>query len=58
MVSEDSRKKEKIGGKTGRGIAKAKCPKCEKKFGDISLYSLQSSSPAAGTETAIESAGS
>jgi len=41
VVSEDSRKKEKIGGKNGKGIAKAKCPKCEEKFGDISLFDLE-----------------
>lgn len=41
IVSEDSRKKEKIGGANGRGIAKANCPKCKKKFGDISLFDLE-----------------
>ena len=41
VVSEDSRKKEKIGGANGRGIAKAKCPKCNEKFGDISLFDLE-----------------
>jgi hypothetical protein len=40
VVSEESRKKEKIGGKNGKGIAKAKCPKCEKPFGDISLFAF------------------
>ncbi len=40
IVSEDSRKKERIGGKTGKGIAKTKCPKCNEKFGNISLYQL------------------
>lgn len=40
IVSEDSRKKEQIGGKTGKGIAKAKCPKCNEKFGNISLYQI------------------
>ena len=40
VVSEDSRKKEKIGGANGKGIAKAKCPKCSQKFGDISLFTL------------------
>ncbi len=40
VVSEDSRKKEKIGGKTGSGIAKAVCPKCKKKFGNLPLYGL------------------
>ena len=41
VVSENSRKKEKIGGAAGRGITKAKCPKCEVKFGDISLFDLE-----------------
>ena len=40
VVSEDSRKKEKIGGTSGKGIAKAKCPKCEQRFGDISLFTI------------------
>lgn len=41
VVSEDSRKKEKLGGATGKGIAKAKCPKCEQKFGNLSLFGLK-----------------
>lgn len=41
-VSEESRKKEKLGGAAGKGIAKAKCPKCEQKFGDTSLFALKS----------------
>ncbi|MCH9653608.1 MAG: hypothetical protein K0U86_23515 [Planctomycetes bacterium] len=40
IVSEDSRKKEKIGGKTGKGISKAKCPKCNEKFGNNSLWQI------------------
>ncbi len=39
-ISEDARKKEKIGGANGKGIAKAKCPKCKAKFGSTTLYSL------------------
>ena len=39
-VSEDARRKEKIGGLKGNAIAKAKCPKCEKKFGSISLFQI------------------
>jgi hypothetical protein len=39
-VSEDSRKKEKIGGKSDASVAKALCPKCKSKFGDITLYGL------------------
>ena len=36
-VSEDGRKKEGLGGKNGKGIAKAKCPKCEEKMGNKPL---------------------
>ncbi|RMG36414.1 MAG: hypothetical protein D6725_10655 [Planctomycetota bacterium] len=38
VVSEDGRKKEKIGGPAGKGLAKAKCPKCQGKFGVHPLY--------------------
>ena len=41
VVSEDSRKKERIGGPSGKSIAKAVCPKCKKLFGDISLYGIE-----------------
>lgn len=47
VVSEESREKEKIGGKDGKKIAKAKCPKCTKPFGDLPLFSLDV--PASGT---------
>ncbi len=40
VVSEDARKKEKIGGKNDASIAKAVCPKCKKKFGNITFYGL------------------
>jgi len=40
VVSEDARKKEKIGGKSGKGIAKAVCPKCKRRFGDNPLYEI------------------
>ncbi len=45
IVSEDARKKEKIGGANGKGIAKAKCPKCGEKFGEITLYSIANQKP-------------
>lgn len=48
-VSEESRKKEKLGGAGGKGIAKAKCPKCEQKFGNIPLRALKSEEPEADT---------
>lgn len=41
VVSEESRKKEKLGGAAGKGIAKAKCPKCTQKFGDITLFGIR-----------------
>jgi len=47
VVSEESREKEKIGGKDGKKIAKAKCPKCTKLFGDLPLFSLDV--PVSGT---------
>ena len=40
IVSEDGRKKEKLGGANGKGLAKAKCPKCGEPFGDRPLYKL------------------
>lgn len=42
VVSEDSRKKEKIGGLNGKGIASAKCPKCSAKFGKNPMYEIES----------------
>ncbi len=45
VVSEDGRKKEKIGGLNGKGIAKAKCPKCGKKFGSNPLYEVEAAAP-------------
>ena len=45
IISEDSRKKEKIGGVNGKAIAKAKCPKCQQKFGTESLFQLEAPPP-------------
>jgi len=39
-ISEDARKGKKIGGVAGKGIAKAKCPKCGAKMGEDKLYRL------------------
>ncbi|WP_145363125.1 hypothetical protein [Stratiformator vulcanicus] len=44
-VSEDARKKEKIGGANGKGLPKAKCPKCNKVFGRNPLYAVEVKSP-------------
>ena len=41
VVSEDARRKEKIGGKSESSVAGAKCPKCKSKFGDQRLYALK-----------------
>ncbi|MCH7989811.1 MAG: hypothetical protein IID46_11775 [Planctomycetes bacterium] len=41
FVSEDARKKEKIGGPKPNSVPKAKCPKCKKKFGNNPLYALE-----------------
>ncbi|WP_437185700.1 hypothetical protein SH668x_002815 [Planctomicrobium sp. SH668] len=41
VVSEVSRKKENLGGKSPKGIAKAKCPKCSQKMGENLLYALK-----------------
>ena len=45
VISEAARVEAKLGGANGKGIAKAKCPKCTQKFGDQPLY--QVSRPAA-----------
>ncbi|MHC4876832.1 MAG: hypothetical protein ACYTGL_10065 [Planctomycetota bacterium] len=55
VVSEESRKKEKLGGAAGKSIAKAKCPKCTQKFGDTTLYALKET--AAAQETTMSENG-
>ena len=40
IVGEEGRKREKIGGLNGKGIAKAKCPKCSQKFGSNPMYAI------------------
>jgi hypothetical protein len=52
IVSEEARKKEKIGGLNGKAIAKAKCPKCTQKFGSNPMYALQESAAPAPSEVA------
>ena len=46
VISEDGRKKEKLGGADGKAIAKAKCPKCQKKFGAFTFYAVDTTAPA------------
>lgn len=41
IVSEASRRKEKIGGLDGKKLASAKCPKCKGKFGNSPLYAVK-----------------
>lgn len=41
VISEDARKKENVGGKAGKGIAKTKCPKCGDKMGDHKLFTRE-----------------
>lgn len=53
IVSEESRKKEKIGGLDGKKLASAKCPKCKGKFGNTPLYAPKPKE-AAAAETAAE----
>ena len=40
FISEAARVEAKLGGANGKGIAKAKCPKCTKRFGDLPLYQI------------------
>ena len=55
IVSEDARKKEKIGGLNGKGIAKAPCPKCKQKFGSNPMYAIaETSAPTTAAEPAPE----
>ncbi|MCA9035450.1 MAG: hypothetical protein KDA91_09975 [Planctomycetaceae bacterium] len=42
-ISEEGRKKKKLGGAAGKGLAKAKCPKCGAKFGNGPLYKISKS---------------
>jgi len=46
-VSEEGRKKNKLGGANGKGIAKAKCPKCSGKMGEEPLYRIKKAPDAA-----------
>ena len=45
VVSEASRKKEKVGGPAGKSLEKAKCPKCGDPFGRIPLIRLKADAP-------------
>lgn len=56
-VSEDARKKEKIGGKAGKGLAKAVCPKCKRIFGDNPLCEIALAAADEVVEDPVESVG-
>ncbi len=56
IVSEEARKKEKLGGLNGKGLAKAKCPKCTQKFGSNALVQLAVTEAAASTTSGGEAA--
>jgi len=43
VISEEGRKKNNLGGANGKGIAKAKCPKCSGKMGEELLYRIKKS---------------
>lgn len=45
-VSEEGRKQNKLGGAAGKGLARAKCPKCGGKFGNVPLYKVTRKSDA------------
>ena len=47
VVSEEARAKENLGGKDGKKIAKTKCPKCQKLFGDLPQYGFDEGTPPA-----------
>jgi hypothetical protein len=51
-ISEEGRKKNKLGGANGKAIAKAKCPKCSGKMGEELLYKIKK---VAAPETPAES---
>lgn len=48
VISEEGRKKNKLGGANGKGIAKAKCPKCSQKMGEELLYKIKKAPDGAG----------
>ncbi len=52
VISEEGRAKNKLGGANGKGIAKAKCPKCSGKMGEEPLYRIKKSPAVASGENA------
>lgn len=43
VITEEARARKKLGGAAGKGIAKAKCPKCASKMGDQKMWKITSS---------------
>ena len=57
VVSEEGRKKEKLGGPAGKSIAKAPCPKCKQKFGSVSMQHLKPKPEEASADTSMSETG-
>ena len=57
VVSEEGRKKEKLGGPAGKSIGKTPCPKCKQKFGDVSLFDFKVKEEAAEPDAAMAETG-
>ena len=57
VVSEEGRKKEKLGGPAGKTIGKTPCPKCKQKFGDVSLFDFKAKDEAAEPDAAMAETG-
>ncbi|MBC7968364.1 MAG: hypothetical protein H7Z17_20855 [Fuerstia sp.] len=55
VISEEGRNKNKLGGANGKGIAKAKCPKCSGKMGEDLLYRIKKSPGADAAGQSAES---
>lgn len=53
VITEESRARKKLGGAAGKGIAKAKCPKCSSKMGDQKAWKI-TSSPEEESATEVE----
>lgn len=50
VISEAARAGQKLGGANGKGIAKAKCPKCTKPMGNQALYQVPPAEKPAASE--------
>lgn len=57
VVSEEGRKKEKLGGPAGKSIAKAPCPKCKQKFGSVSMQHIKPKPEEASADTSMAETG-